>query len=57
MEWGEVGNFGEQDGEMAGLPGGVGKQERWQDAGEHLTRSPGAAGKLAFAREAPARCF
>ncbi len=25
MEWGEVGNFGELDGEMASLPGGVGK--------------------------------
>ena len=57
MGWGEVGNFGEQDGEMAGLSGGVGESGCFQAAGEQSERSPGATGALAFAREAPARCF
>jgi hypothetical protein len=53
MKWGEVGNFGEQDGEMAGLTGGMGKIERKQDVGEHPAALFWGHRKLAFAREAP----
>ena len=52
-----MGNFGEQEGEMASLPGGVGRSGRGRDEGEHPERPAGATGGLAFAREAPAKCF